>query len=62
WIQENGIRKAFHLGGNSSCCQHVWSHYDIYRERCIEKCIWENHHAVPRPLVKQREEAKKAKK
>jgi hypothetical protein len=47
--QENE-KKAFFVGGNSSCRVHIRQHYDIYRNRCKEGNIPENHHAIPRQI------------
>ena len=55
FLQTNGKWKAFHLGGNSSCCQHIRGHYEIYRQRCAEQKIPENHYAVPREIVAEHE-------
>ena len=52
-------RQAFHVGGNSLCQQHIWSHYTIYQERCAECGIKENHYAIPREVKNARFEAKK---
>ena len=51
-------RSAFFTGGNSTCRAHIRSHYYVYRERCKEKGIPENHHAIPREILKQMEEEK----
>ncbi|KIJ59096.1 hypothetical protein HYDPIDRAFT_101309, partial [Hydnomerulius pinastri MD-312] len=51
YIKRYGKRKAFHVSSNSSCRQHICSHYDLYKERCAEQNLQENHHAVPRDLV-----------
>ncbi|KIJ10620.1 hypothetical protein PAXINDRAFT_42610, partial [Paxillus involutus ATCC 200175] len=50
--------KAFHVGSNLSCCQHIWSHYDLYRARCTAKKVPENHYAVPREMLKPKQEEK----
>ena len=57
-MKKNGERKAFHVGSNSSCRQHIRSHYELYREWCLEQEIQEHHHSVPRALLKQRDAAK----
>lgn len=62
YIQKHGRRKAFHVGSNSSCCQHIRRHYKLYKEHCAELGLKENHHAIPRDIVKARVEAKKQKK
>jgi hypothetical protein len=60
-VKKNGERKAFHVGSNSSCRQHIRSHYELYRERCLKQEIQENHHSVPRAILKQRDAALKMK-
>ncbi|KAF8503808.1 hypothetical protein F5888DRAFT_1606440, partial [Russula emetica] len=51
-------RKAFHIGGNSSCRVHIRKHYKLYKQRCKDENIPENHHALPQPLWKEIQEAK----
>ena len=46
FVQKYGKRKAFHLGGNSSCRQHIRIHYKEYQQCCAEGNIPENDHAV----------------
>ncbi|KAG1771364.1 hypothetical protein EV702DRAFT_934504, partial [Suillus placidus] len=58
FVAENGRRKTFHVGSNSSCRQHIRGHYDVYKKKCAELGICENHHALPRALVQAQEEAK----
>jgi hypothetical protein len=61
---KGGKRSAFFTGGNSTCRAHIRSHYkkkkhyNVYKERCKEKRIPENHHAIPREILKQIEEEK----
>ncbi|KIM58355.1 hypothetical protein SCLCIDRAFT_55519, partial [Scleroderma citrinum Foug A] len=50
FVRKNGKRKAFHLGSNSSCRQHIRIHYEEYQQRCVEGGIPENDHAVPREI------------
>jgi hypothetical protein len=57
-IKKHGKRKAFHTGGNSSCRAHIRKHYELYKQRCKDGNIPENHHALPRPLWKELQEAK----
>ncbi|KAF9245220.1 hypothetical protein BU15DRAFT_9901, partial [Melanogaster broomeanus] len=54
----HGKWKAFHLGSNSSCRQHIRAHYELYQEQCNKLEIVENPHVVPRELVRMREAAK----
>ncbi|KIK72672.1 hypothetical protein PAXRUDRAFT_65427, partial [Paxillus rubicundulus Ve08.2h10] len=51
FVAKHGKWKVFHLGSNSSCCQHIHSHYDLYREQCNKLDIAENPHAVPQEHV-----------
>lgn len=59
YCQKFGKRKAFHVGGNSSCRAHIRSHYALYELRCGEQNIAENHHAVPRDIPVQERKRKK---
>ena len=59
FLLKKGKRKAFHMGGNSLCRQHIRGHYSIYQAKCAEQGIKENHHAVPREVKSVRMEAKK---
>jgi hypothetical protein len=52
-------RKMFYTGGNSSCRAHIRQHYELYKKRCEDGNIRENHHALPRPLYKQLQELKR---
>jgi hypothetical protein len=62
-LNEKGQRNAFFTGGNSTCRAHIRQHYTLYKERCKEANIPENHHAIPRPLWnKMQEEKAKGKK
>lgn len=54
FVEKHGKRKAFHLGSNSSCRQHIRGHYDVYKERCAEQEVEEHHHSVPREILKER--------
>jgi hypothetical protein len=58
-VVKNGQRKAFHTGSNSSCRQHIRSHYELYQARCADKSIPEHHHALPREVWKEREATKR---
>ncbi|KAF9230991.1 hypothetical protein BU15DRAFT_9161, partial [Melanogaster broomeanus] len=51
-IRAHGKRKVFHLGSNSSCQQHIRSHFEIYKTWCEEKGIKVHHHTVPPGLTK----------
>jgi hypothetical protein len=55
FIKKSGKRKAFHVGGNSSCRQHIRQHYPIYQRRCKEANISEHHWAVPRHIWRERQ-------
>lgn len=60
-LKEKGLKKAFFVGGNSSCRVHIRQHYSLYKERCKEAGIPENHHAIPRPIWKKMQEQKNLK-
>ncbi|KIK73367.1 hypothetical protein PAXRUDRAFT_178636, partial [Paxillus rubicundulus Ve08.2h10] len=47
FVAKHGKWKVFHLGSNSSCHQHICSHYDLYWEQCNKLDIVENPYAVP---------------
>jgi hypothetical protein len=55
---KGGKRTAFFTGGNSTCRAHIRCHYDVYKQRCKEKNIPENHHAIPRDKWKEMQIAK----
>ena len=55
---KGGKRSTFFTGGNSTCRAHIRGHYDVYKERCKEKDILENHHAIPRDILKEMQEEK----
>jgi hypothetical protein len=57
-LLKGGKRSAFFTGGNSTCRTHIRGHYDVYEGRCKEKGIPINHHAIPRDILKQRNEEK----
>jgi hypothetical protein len=59
FVKENGKRRALHAGGNSSCRAHIRKHYPLYKERCKDLDIPENHYALPRDLWKKMQEEKK---
>ena len=61
-MKKNGLRKAFDVGSNSSCCQHIRSHFDLYKEQCEEKKLKVHHHAMPPEMVQVQNQAKKQKK
>ncbi|KAH9000751.1 hypothetical protein EDB83DRAFT_2324577 [Lactarius deliciosus] len=56
WCLPCKKRKAFHMGSNSSCCVHIWQHYELYKQRCKDKNIPENHYAVPQVIWKELQE------
>ena len=49
-----GKRKTFHLGSNLSCRQHICLHYKLYQQRCTERNIAENNHAIPQEVLEER--------
>ncbi|KAG1852554.1 hypothetical protein C8R48DRAFT_562774, partial [Suillus tomentosus] len=58
FVAAHGKRKTFHVGSNSSCHQHIHSHYEVYQKKCAEMGLCEHHYAVPRSLVQEREQVK----
>ena len=58
FVQKYGKRKAFHLGGNLLCCQHIQIHYKEYQQHCAEGSIPENDHAVPHEILEKQRRAK----
>jgi len=59
-VLKGGEKKAFFTRGNSTCRAHIRQHYEIYKERCKEGNIPENHHVLPRQLYWQMKIDKKA--
>ncbi len=59
FVKKNRKQKVFHTGSNSSCRAHMWKHYELYKQRCKDGNIPENHHVLPRDLWKELQEAKK---
>lgn len=53
-----GLRKAFHIGGNSSCRQHLRQHWQLYEKMCKENSIPVNHWAVPRGIWREKKAEK----
>ncbi|KAF8883510.1 hypothetical protein BD779DRAFT_1408558, partial [Infundibulicybe gibba] len=53
FLERNGKQRAFHMGGNSSCRQHIRGHYDIYEERCKLEGIPMHHWAIPHGIWKE---------
>jgi hypothetical protein len=62
FISGHGMRKAFHIGGNSSCRQHIRQHYEVYKTRCDAERITIHHWAIPRPVWKEMQMAKNERK
>ena len=58
FMKLNGKQKAFHKGGNSSCCFHICQHYNIYKKKCDDAGIPLKHWAILQPIWKAMEEAK----
>ncbi|KAH9041793.1 hypothetical protein EDB85DRAFT_1886448 [Lactarius pseudohatsudake] len=52
-VKKYGKQKAFHIGGNSSCRAHIRKHYELYKQRCKDENIPENHYAVPQVIWKE---------
>ena len=53
-IAKHGIHKEFYTGGNSTCHQHIYTHYNLYKEWCQMNNITENHHAIPPHILAER--------
>jgi hypothetical protein len=49
-IGKHGKQKAFLTGGNSSCCHHVCTHFDIYKQKCTAAGLTVHHHTIPRSV------------
>jgi hypothetical protein len=62
FVAKWGLRKVFHVGGNSSCRQHLRQHWILYEKTCKEKNIPVNHWAIPREVWREMEATKAAKK
>ena len=41
-IKKHGKLASFFCGGNSTCCTHIWKHYNLYSQKCEEQGIEEN--------------------
>jgi hypothetical protein len=52
FVKSNGMKKAFHKGGNSSNRFHIRQHYSIYKDRCEKEKIPIHHWATPPNIVK----------
>ncbi|KAG1722759.1 hypothetical protein EDB19DRAFT_1605040, partial [Suillus lakei] len=59
FVAKHGKCKAFHVGSNSSCWQHIRSHYEVYKSKCEELGLKENHHAIPCNIAKLQVNRKK---
>lgn len=46
-------------GSNSSCRQHIRSHFEVYEARCKEEGIIVHHHAVPPAMARRNEKVPK---
>ena len=62
YVQKCRKQKVFHIGSNSSCWQHIHRHYAVYQEHCAEQGLTEHHHAIPRTIVRARNQTKKEEK
>ena len=62
YVWQHGRCKAFHVGSNSLCHQHIWEHYKLYKECCAESGLKESHHVIPRDIARAKLEEKKQKK
>jgi hypothetical protein len=57
-VKLKGLRKTFFTGSNSSCCQHICQHYDLYKKWCEDGKIPLNHRAIPPHILKGIQEGK----
>ena len=62
YIKAHGKHKAFHKGGNSSCCTHIHQYYELYVEKCKEANVPMHHWATPHDIWRVMEEEKEAEK
>ena len=62
FIKAQGKHKAFHKGGNSSCCTHIRQHYQLYVQKCEEANVPVHHWAIPRDIWRVMEDEKEAEK
>src|SRR5271155_299478 len=53
FVSKSGLRRAFHVGGNSSCRQHLRQHWNLYKKKCEESNTPINHWAIPRHVWRQ---------
>jgi hypothetical protein len=56
------LRKAFLVGSNSTCCQHIHQHYQYYSEKCKEEGLLESEHCIPHTVLEARKTAVKGQK
>ncbi|KAG1782816.1 hypothetical protein EV702DRAFT_1041565 [Suillus placidus] len=61
FVAKHGKRKVFHLGSNSSCHQHIRSHYNLHKTECSKLGIHENHHTISREIINKQRETKNQK-
>ena len=62
FIKAHGKCKAFHKGGNLSCCTHICQHYKLYAQKCEKTNILMHHWAIPHDIWRVMEEEKEAEK
>lgn len=53
FTKKHGLRKAFFLGHNSTCRQHIRQHWPAYKTACDASGIKPNHHCIPRDILKE---------
>ncbi|KAH9012212.1 hypothetical protein EDB83DRAFT_2209326, partial [Lactarius deliciosus] len=52
-IKKHGKVKAFFASGNSSCCHHIWPHYNPYKEQCKKAKVPKHQWVIPRAIWKE---------
>ncbi|KAH9920794.1 uncharacterized protein B0H18DRAFT_858789, partial [Fomitopsis serialis] len=51
FVKKHGLRKAFFLGANSTCRQHIQQHWLAYKTACEAANIEPNHRCIPRDVL-----------
>ncbi|KAG1906591.1 uncharacterized protein F5891DRAFT_892289, partial [Suillus fuscotomentosus] len=58
FVTKHGKSKAFHIRSNSLCQQYIQSHYEVYKNKCKELGLKENHHAIPHDIANRKKQGK----
>jgi coproporphyrinogen III oxidase len=61
FMKKNAKGKAFHVGSNSSCRQHIRSHFNVYKEWCEAQNLTVHHHAIPLEITRAQSQLAKGK-